>query len=447
MADQHQIIVVSADPSSTDTQWWVSKVPTTWPDHATPCSSRGISFADIASQYRDSRGNPLHRAYPELASRVVLMLAGDQPRSVIMPVLDGLLLGRTPVLVLSKDPDALRPEFEAQGVIVASANAPAERVVQMLHTLATRQAAVAMLATELRIARASQGGISGEMSKLHDELQLAGTLQRRFLPKTLPEPDGYRFGVLFRPCGYVSGDIYDIVQIDDHRVAFLLADAVGHGVPAALLTLVLVRALRQPDAGLTHAFATPAEILSRLNKELALENDSGDRFATAVCGVIDTQTHELTIASAGHPPPLMIDTKGKTTCFRGGEGPLLGVFEEAEFSQATCPLAPTHTLLLYSDGFETAFPEPSNDPTRAGANEQYINHFSDAISHASEHTQGLQLALERLAQKIDTCVGSLRQRDDLTIVAIGRLPAPDFLCNTASRPADTQSLPSSHPAA
>ncbi len=431
MAELLEILILAEDDQSTEAQWWAAHLPDAWPTENEPVVCNTMSFAHFASLPHEHRPAQLRRPRADQSHRVVLVLCQKAPRSVIMPIIDSLLLSRSPVLALADQTPRWCQELEPQGILVDWINAPAKQIARALRHLAVRQAAVSMLAIELRIARAAQGGISGEMSRLHDELQLAGKLQRRFLPKSMPQMDGYRFGTLFRPCGYVSGDIYDIVQIDQHRIAFLLADAVGHGVPAALLTLVLVRALRHNEAHLNDPFATPAAILRKLNVELAQENDSGDRFATAVCGVLDTQTHELTLAGAGHPLPLLVSMDGSVEPIEGGQGPLLGVFEDATYAQVTCPIEPGQTLMLYSDGFETAFPESDCDLNRAGANESYITHFSNTVSMASEEQQGLQLALERLAGQVDNHAGSLRQKDDLTILAIGRMAQPDALYGRA----------------
>jgi sigma-B regulation protein RsbU (phosphoserine phosphatase) len=341
-----------------------------------------------------------------------------------MQLVDRLLMAHTPTLVLAANPDELRIELESLGVVVMTLDTDPAIVATVLHTLMTRQSAVEHLVTELHIARASQGGLSGEIGKLHEELQLAGTVQRRCLPKRMPDLPGYEFGVFFRPCGFVSGDIYDAVRIDEHRAAFILADAVGHGVPAALLALVLSRTLRsiEHDEDGTHPLASPATTLALLNNELCEDNEVGDRFATAVCGVIDSARGVVTLASAGHPPALVIGADGAASPVAGGEGPLLGVFPAAEFSQTTFPLTPGQTLLLFSDGFETAFPEPGANPKRASASLAYVEHFAEAASGAGLNGGGAQAALERLAADVDSQAGSLNQRDDLTALALRRLP-------------------------
>lgn len=415
-----RLFIVTTDQAASCERaaWWCAELPRLWPTgsaepNCEAADDEGLRTAMEGHATRSESGSAALILHPEGACRTTLMLAVDR-----------LLGAHLPALVLAHAPDSLGTELEPLGIPVRALNTGPELVTTILHTLLTRQPAVDLLATELRIARATQGGLSGEISRLHEELQLAGTVQRRFLPKRLPEPNGFEFGVLFRPCGFVSGDIYDAVTIDERRVAFILADAVGHGVPAALLTLVISRTLRftDVDAFADHPLASPAQTLDRLNKELCIENEAGDRFATAVCGVADTVSGEVLLASAGHPPSLVIDPCGTARAVEGGEGPLLGVFAEVAYSQTSFFMRHGQTLLLYSDGFETAFPEPGADPDRAAASEAYIEHFAEATRGAGSARGGAQAALEQLAIDVDSQAGSLNQRDDLTALALRRLP-------------------------
>src|SRR5947207_11229487 len=81
------------------------------------------------------------------------------------------------------------------------------------------------------------------MHRLDEELRLAARVQQDFLPKSLPSVGDVRFQYLFRPAGHVSGDLYDVMRLDETHVGFYMADAVGHGMPAALLTMFLKQAL------------------------------------------------------------------------------------------------------------------------------------------------------------------------------------------------------------
>lgn len=407
-----RVIIASTDASTERADWWSAELARCWTrDERAP-----IFEPAPLTELADAGGGE--------AEAVVLVCPPGQERGAgLMQTLDRLIGDRTPTLVLTERAPQMRLEIEPHGVVVERLDAPAPAVAAAVQTLLVRQAALRLLAAELRVARASQSGLSGEIGRLHDELQLAGAVQRRFLPRELPTAGGYEFGVLFRPCGFVSGDIYDAVEIDGGRIAFMVADAVGHGVPAALLTLVLGRALRlNGPAGGDHPLASPARTLARLNEEMCLENETGDRFATAVCGVIDTTTGWVRLASAGHPAPVLVDAAGAARHVEAGDGPLLGVFPEAEFTERRMLLGAGEALLLYSDGFETAFPDPEA-ASAVAANHAYLNHFARAALDTDAGEGGAARTAERLGTDLDSQAGSLNQRDDLTALVLRRAAA------------------------
>ena len=77
---------------------------------------------------------------------------------------------------------------------------------------------------------------------IREQLEMAGRVQRNFLPAALPESERFRFAALFKPADWVSGDIYDATRLDETHIGFYIADAVGHSVPAALLTIFIKQA-------------------------------------------------------------------------------------------------------------------------------------------------------------------------------------------------------------
>ncbi len=147
------------------------------------------------------------------------------------------------------------------------------------------------------------------MHRLDEELRLAARLQQDFLPKTLPQIGPIHFHTLYRPAGYVSGDLYDVARLDETHVCFYMADAVGHGMPAALLTMFIKNALvtKQITPG-GYRLLDPGETLERLNASLVDQNLTHATFATAVYGTVNASTLVCRYAGAGHPPPLLMRT-------------------------------------------------------------------------------------------------------------------------------------------
>jgi len=325
------------------------------------------------------------------------------------------------VIVYAPEHDALAAH-QGDGLIIEPADTDVARIALELFTLAEREGAVGSLKRDLRIAQAVQGGVSGEMSRIHEELSMAATIQRETLPKELPQLDEVEFGVIFRPAAYVSGDIYDIARIDDKRIGFFIADAVGHGVPAALLTMVISRTLGI-TSGAGASFASPSEAITRLNDEMVRMQQGKARFATGVFGTLDTTTRELTITSAGHPAPLLV-RNGKIEALKV-EGPLLGVFEGEKYEEFTFQLEPGDTILLYSDGFETAFPDADTRDWKPNQGSQrYMEYLNNLGWPNADGSITLEQTLDELATALDMNAGSLHQVDDITAVAISLRSVP-----------------------
>jgi sigma-B regulation protein RsbU (phosphoserine phosphatase) len=183
-------------------------------------------------------------------------------------------------------------------------------------------------------------------------MRLASRLQQDFLPRRLPAVGPVRFGVLYRPASWVSGDIYDVVRLDETHVGFYVADAVGHGMPAALMTMFIKEALQtkriEDDA---YEIIPPHEALAALNGDLCRQKLSMCEFCTAVYGVIDTRTLRVTLCRAGHPAPILLPAEGGARTLEY-PGSLLGILEAAEYSSGELSLRRGDRLLLYSDGVE-----------------------------------------------------------------------------------------------
>jgi sigma-B regulation protein RsbU (phosphoserine phosphatase) len=187
---------------------------------------------------------------------------------------------------------------------------------------------------------------------LTEQLRLAGLVQQDFLPAKLPDTDEVQWATIFMPAEWVSGDIYDIVRIDEQHIGFYVADIVGHGMPAALLTIFLKQALVMRETiGNNYRIFSPAEVMKNLNLRMTAQKLSGYQFATCCYCLLNTKTLQLTYARAGHPYPIII-RPGREPEQLQIRGSLLGIFEQAEYIQGTVQLRPGDKLLLFSDGAE-----------------------------------------------------------------------------------------------
>jgi serine phosphatase RsbU (regulator of sigma subunit) len=190
------------------------------------------------------------------------------------------------------------------------------------------------------------------VENLTEQLRMAGMVQRDFLPSRLPESPAIDWATTFLPAEWVSGDLYNIDQLDEDHIGFYIVDAVGHGMPAALLTIFVKQAmhLKEMRDG-EPIIIPPSEVMSRLNTKMAQEKFSGYQFATCCYCLVNTKTYELTYARAGHPYPVLI-RPGERPLQLEARGSLLGVFEQAEYPEECVQLEPGDKLLIYSDGAE-----------------------------------------------------------------------------------------------
>jgi sigma-B regulation protein RsbU (phosphoserine phosphatase) len=189
--------------------------------------------------------------------------------------------------------------------------------------------------------------------QIDQELELARRLQLSLLPQTLPDAPGVRFAVHYRLCGRVGGDFYDVFRLDEQHVGFYVADAMGHGVPASLLTIFVKKGVKPKDVfGQQYRLLPPTEVLQRLNKDLMDQAISESPFITIAYVLYNHLERTVQFARAGHPYPLHVPSEGEAH-FWQVQGSLLGVFDTV-FPGQNQRLRVGDKLLLYSDGIDAA---------------------------------------------------------------------------------------------
>jgi GAF domain-containing protein/anti-sigma regulatory factor (Ser/Thr protein kinase) len=178
------------------------------------------------------------------------------------------------------------------------------------------------------------------------EHRIAETLQRSLLPERLPEVPGIAVAARYLPggAGSVGGDWYDLIPLAGGRVGVVMGDVVGHGIGAASLMGQLRSGLR--------AYAlegdTPARVLQRLDRLIRSLHPEG--MATLLYLVYDRTGGTARFASAGHPPPLLLEPTGDAHYLEEGVSVPLGVLRTASFSERSVTLEAGSTLVMYTDG-------------------------------------------------------------------------------------------------
>ncbi len=239
--------------------------------------------------------------------------------------------------------------------------------------------------------------------QIDQELELAHRIQSSFLPQTMPEAPGSRFAVHYQLCGRVGGDFYDVFRLDENHVGFYVADAMGHGVPASLLTIFVKKGVRPKEVfGKQYRLVPPGEVLGRLNKELVDQQLSDTPFITMAYGLLNHREGVLRFARAGHPYPLLVPQDGPLQWWQQ-EGLLLGVVD-AVFPTQVYRLRPGDKVLLYSDGVDTAIFEGA--PPGAESLKACVERHRDLPA---------QEFVSRLSRDL---FGGAEQADDLTLLAL-----------------------------
>ncbi|QEM44773.1 SpoIIE family protein phosphatase [Mycolicibacterium grossiae] len=142
----------------------------------------------------------------------------------------------------------------------------------------------------------------------------------------------------------VGGDWYDIVDLDDGRIALVVGDCVGHGLAAA----TVMGQVRSACRALLFDHPDPAAVLAGLDRFAA--RLPGARCTSAVCVVLDPDTGELVYSSAGHPPPILVHADGTTALLDDGLSMVLGIRPDRPRPEARLTMPPGATLVLYTDG-------------------------------------------------------------------------------------------------
>ena len=207
----------------------------------------------------------------------------------------------------------------------------------------------------------------------------------------------------------MGGDFYDYFLISEDRIAVVVGDVSGKGVPAALFMTLARNAFRM----VARSESSPARVLAAVNRMLC-EGNNDLLFLTSVYGTVDRWTGEFTYGIGGHDAPLLM---------RGADGAIeleptgdmvLGIEEGLEFSQKSVTLAPDDLLLVYTDGVTEA---QSETDTLFGR-----QRLRDLLAQAR---QGSAAALiEEVNRAVDSFISTVAQADDITCLALRLIQAP-----------------------
>lgn len=236
--------------------------------------------------------------------------------------------------------------------------------------------------------------VARELAREQSE-RISRTLQASILPAALPTIPGCELATRFIPGGeVVSGDFYDVLEVETGSWALLIGDVTGKGAAAAATTAMARWTLR---SSLTLG-AAPAEALRFLNGAL-LRHDRGGRFITAAClkVVLEPESAHVEIACAGHPAPILVPRVGVPTEV-AAEGDMVGLGHDIRLQAAELELWPGDAIVAYTDGVTDQGPEPRLAPEQvlrersadAGA-EQLATTLVDLARPAGSHPDDIAI--------------------------------------------------------
>jgi hypothetical protein len=250
--------------------------------------------------------------------------------------------------------------------------------------------------------------------ELRDKLSLKGDLEvaRQIQFGLLPfEPlalDGLDIRTAMRPANTVGGDYFDVVEIGEGRLAVVVGDVAGKGMPAALLMALLQGSLRT----LLVAGFRGEELLGKLNAHLCASIPA-NRLVTLFYGELETATGALAYVNAGHNPPFLLGARSPARSLPS-TGPALGILESAAFREEKARLEPGGRLFLYTDGVT----EAENAGDEAYGEERLLAYLA---LHREESGQGL---VDGVVQDVLAFCGTTRTRDDMTLMCLSRARSP-----------------------
>jgi len=397
MSDKNRILIINSGRVSNDS---LSQMAGQIGLESTVCRIDDASEKLLENSHPDAVILALDKISSLQDESVKLLTAQLQKMSVSTLVLTEAIAEQT--AAHRRDAAELKKDF-----LHFSLNESGEMFKGRLAMLLELQPRLRNLQAELDRLRCLDQPVNSLVSQMNEEMRLAAHLQQEFLPRSLPEIPGLRFAQVFRPASWVSGDIYDITRLDEDHIGFYVADVVGHGMPAAILTIFIKRALVTKRITAHHyEIIEPGEALAQLNNDLLEQQLSNFKFATCCYGILSIKSLRLRLASAGHPPPMLI---GKDGSIREPQtkGSLLGVFPDQQYQSVEVQLQWGDKLLLYSDGVELAFVNNGPDePLRFRSEFEYLSRLD------------IDAMCGKLVEIIESEAGSLHPRDDVTIVGI-----------------------------
>ena len=264
---------------------------------------------------------------------------------------------------------------------------------EVLRSLAQEAASVVENARLFALARARE--------RLDHEMKIAQEIQRRLLPKALPQSDILTIAGTTIACEMVGGDYFDVLELEGNRYGLVVADIAGKGIPAALMASML-----QGTFSATAGADLSMKVLARRVNKYMVDHSLDDRYATLFYGVLG-QDGSLEYLNAGHVPG-MVFTPGGEVRYLPSENFPLGMFDFAEYHSCNDKMSAGDFLVLYSDGISEA-----QNPRGELFGEQGLRKLLEMFKGKT-----LEELLEAIEAGVREFTGGAPQSDDMTLLLV-----------------------------
>ncbi|HWR83284.1 MAG TPA: PP2C family protein-serine/threonine phosphatase, partial [Candidatus Deferrimicrobium sp.] len=241
-----------------------------------------------------------------------------------------------------------------------------------------------------------------ERLRLQEEVTMARQIQLDLLPSAPPTTEAFVISAQSTPSRTVGGDFYDFITVSEKRLAVVIADASGKGMPAALM-IAQIQAMVRSEVNNGSPISA---MLKNVNKQI-LRSTSAEKFATLFYGELDTADARFCYANAGHNYPILVRRSGQVELLKDG-GPVIGAFPHMEYKSSTVQLEPEDILFLFTDGLSEALNAEDHEYGEQRISDMLVRH----------RNKGPQEIVNEILNDMYTHDPSDPPRDDTTIIAI-----------------------------
>ena len=239
--------------------------------------------------------------------------------------------------------------------------------------------------------------------RIEGELQIARDIQMSMVPSTFPDYEGLDMYASMTPAKEVGGDLYGYV-VNDSQLYFAVGDVSGKGVPASLFMAQAPRLFRT----MAHQGMEPAAICTRMNKELAGDDNVNGMFVTMFIGRLDLETGHLAFCNAGHNPPVLGGGDNKGDFLKMIPNAPIGLWPELDYEGEEIDTIKGRALFIYTDGLN----EAENTAQQQFGDDRLLEILRNT------HYDTARQVIEALEAEVEEHRNGAEPNDDLTMMGI-----------------------------